>query len=630
MGKEKIISSEGFPQPLGTSKQNDIVNFAVYAPDSEKLELGIFAKGEKNPLEQFPMHKTEEVWHIALQHLPSDAYYAYNITGNWALDPYAKQLDLSKKWGENIRPILGKIEPETHFDWQGDQPLQLPPSSIAIYEMHVRGFTQDPSSKVKHPGTFLGVIEKIPHLERLGINAIELLPIFAFDETLNPLKNPLDDQPLCNYWGYSTLNFFSPMAPYGTIAEFKTMVRALHKAGIEVYLDVVYNHVGSDSFSLLANREYFILDANQGHTNFTGCGNTINCNHPKTIEFIIDSLTYWVEEMHVDGFRFDLASIFCRGHNGEILDHPPILTAIEECCALQKTKLIAEPWDCGGLYQVGSFPSAQFAEWNGKYRDIARRFIKGEDGLAGAFANILCGSSDLYQQTKKPYQSINFITAHDGFTMQDLVSYNEKHNEANGEENRDGNGFPNSWNCGVEGETDDPQILSLRARQKRNFFMALAFSIGTPLFHMGDEYGHTRLGNNNAYSQDNRLNYFLWDEVKKEKEQVDFISYLLTLRKGYSLFDRESFLTNQDVSWHGIKPNKPNWNSRLIALSFHTKQSDLYLAFNASFEEAKLTLPNNQNWKRLIDTSLDDQSQVDLQSEYTLSSYSSLLLISTG
>ncbi|MDN3506235.1 MAG: isoamylase [Simkaniaceae bacterium] len=579
----------------------DGVHFAIYAPSAKEVTLGIFI-GER--LQEFPLTRSGDNWTTLVPDLPKNSLYAFRIEKEWILDPFAKELNRSATWGEKPKMLLGKVFPDTGFDWEGDRPLNLPFESLILYEMHIRGLTKDPSSKVARPGTFLGAIEKIPYLKELGVNAVELLPIFSFDETTP------------NYWGYSSENFFAPMAPYGTISEFKQMVKAFHKAGIEVILDVVYNHVGSDSFQ---KEVFFILDQNKEHTNYTGCGNTISCNKPHVIEFILASLCYYVTEMHVDGFRFDLASIFTRGPNGEVLENPPLISAIENCPALKNTKLIAEPWDCGGLYQVGSFPSPKFAEWNGQFRDHVRRFLKGSDQTAGPFASVMCGSANLYEGKKAPFQSINFVTAHDGFTLRDLVSYNEKHNEENGEENRDGNSFNESWNCGVEGETKDSVILRLREQQMRNFLLSLFMAIGTPMLLMGDEYGHSRQGNNNAYCLDNQKNYFLWGQ---NQERIDFVKRLIQLRKSLPLLQRKTFLTDKEITWH-----TPSWDGRLVAYSLHEKNTHLFLAFNANSEGAHLTLPKG-NWIRKIDTTLEKQSDKLITGDYYLPPHSSLMLLS--
>ena len=585
----KIRIKQGAPSPLGATPDEKGTNFAVYSSQADSVTLGLFPPGKSDPKMEVALYQTESIWHAHVKGIPKNFTYAYKIGDTWVQDPYPRQ-----------------IAPSPPFDWKGDQPLNLPFENSIIYEMHVRGFTQDPTSHVQHPGTFLGLIEKIPYLQKLGINAVELLPVFEFDETTG------------NYWGYSTSHFFAPLARYGTLHDFKKMVKALHKAGIEIILDVVYNHVGTDAFEILDKPSYFLLDNDQNHTNYTGCGNTVHCNHPQVIDLILASLRYWVLEMHVDGFRFDLASIFCRGANGEVLDNPPIIQAILDDPDLAQTKLIAEPWDCGGLYQVGSFPGqGRFAEWNAKFRDVTRRFLKGTDGQAGAFASVMVGSHDLYQGGA-PFQSINFVTAHDGFTLYDLVSYNEKHNEENGEENRDGNDWNDSWNCGVEGPTDDPEILDLRQKQMRNFLLALTMSIGTPMFLMGDEYGHTRDGNNNPHCQDNRKNYFLWDLV----EQHSFLQKLLTIRKKSKQLHRTTFPSGSDIIWH-----TPDWGdeSRFIAYTLKGPNHDLFIAFNANFRSTLITLPKGKPWKRIVETSSDDLSEQILGRKHHLDPYTSLL-----
>jgi isoamylase len=618
----RLQISPGRGAPLGVSHLNGGANFALYFENAKEVVLGLFSSEESEPHLTIVLdphiHYSAGVWHIRVDHLPKMAYYAFQVDGKWIPDPFAKELNSSRVWGKVNKPLLGKVYPSSEFDWKGDQPLRLPRNELIIYEMHVRGFTNDPSSHVEHPGTFLGVIDKIPYLKELGINAVELLPIFEFNETDGS-----------NYWGYSTVHYFAPMARYGTPNEFKEMVAALHSAGIEILLDVVYNHVADPS---ALPSSFFILDDKGRHTNYTGCGNTVHCNDPAALHWILSSLRYWVEEMHVDGFRFDLASIFCRGQKGGVLEKPPLIEALLEDPLLKQATLIAEPWDCAGLYQVGQFPGGiDFAEWNGQLRDSLRRFVKGTDGQVSAFASALCGSFELFR-SKSPSCSINFVTSHDGFTLHDLVSYNHKHNEENGEENRDGSDSNESWNCGVEGETDDPAILALRERQMRNFLLALFFSRGVPMLQMGDEYGHTRMGNNNAYCQDNKKSYFLWDELKKHSNRFNYTKKLISIRKTLTQYQREHFPTNQDIIWHGHRPNQPNWSpsSRFVACTLKGER-EIYLAFNAHYEEANLILPKCSNgaaWKRIIDTSCADGEESFLTgNEYTLGPHSSLLLM---
>ncbi len=616
-----IISSSGSPTPLGANSDGNGVNFALFSSFAKKITLGLFSKDDPTPFFEIPLKNSNSVWHVHLKNLPQNIFYAYKIGDNWVLDPYAKELNTSTTWAAKPKPVLGKVFPNTAFDWGADTPLHLPFEELIIYEMHIRSFTQDKSASVQNPGTFLGLIERIPHLKNLGINAVELLPIFEFQE---------QSDHGCNYWGYSTRNFFSPMARYGTIHDFKTMVKALHEEGIEVILDVVFNHIGESSFTQIDKETYFILNDKKEHTNYTGCGNTVNCNDPTVIELILSSLCYFVLEMHVDGFRFDLASIFYRNGAGEVLKHPPLIHAINENPILSKTKLIAEAWDSAGLYQVGSFDN-RFAEWNGQFRDITRRFLKGSDGQAGAFASVMSGSEDLYGNGRSPYHSINFITAHDGFSLRDLVSYNNKHNEANNEENKDGNDCNESWNCGVEGPTDDPTIISLRERQIRNFLTALALSIGTPMFLMGDEYGHTRDGNNNTYCQDNEKNYFLWHELHQNEGLHELFQQLIDIRKNTPALQRTTFPTHEDIIWHGHNPNAPDWSpeARFIAYTLQGHEHNLYIAFNAHFEPANLTLPppfNGKKWKRLIDTALIDAPQEELDQDYYLAPHAALVL----
>jgi len=449
----------------------------------------------------------------------------------------------------------------------------MKPNELIIYEAHVRGFTIH--SDVKHPGTFLGFIEKIPYLLDLGINAVELMPIFDF-------KPP-------NYWGYQPVSWLKPHPSYGTVDEFKTLVRELHQHGIEVILDVVYNHTEKGVFP----SEYYLKH------DYTGCGNTVNTNHPEVQKLILESLRFWSEECGVDGFRFDLASVFTRGTDGHVLDHPPIVEKISKL----NVKLIAEAWDATGLYQLNFFPKfGPWSEWNGVYRDIVRRFIKGTDGKAGRFANAMSGSEVVYATTKTPTTSINFVTAHDGFCLRDLVSYQQKHNEANGEGNRDGTDQNDNWNCGAEGNTDDPEILALRERQMRNFWMALLLAQGVPMILMGDEYGHTRHGNNNPYNQDNETNWFLWDRCRENEAMRNFVKRLIAFRKQHPELHRDRFLTSHDVTWHGQKVGHANWagNSRFVAWSTSEKPR-LYVAFNAGFEGVRVELPEGR-WELVVHT----------------------------
>ncbi len=646
---QSIQIEEGSPSPLGVSKSTAGLNFSLFSHHAEKVTLFLFEPGAANAFFEFSFdpisHRTGWIWHVVFKNLPShELEYAYRIDGPnedpknrfnphiLLSDPYAKSLSTLCQWGaaddaQIGRFARGKVIVEATFDWEGDRSPVIAPEELIIYEMHVRCFTQHPSSHVKHPGTFLGIIEKIPYLKSLGINAVELMPLFEFDECENHNKNPKTHETLKNLWGYATINFFAPMNRFctcqswtGSLDEFRMLVKELHKNGILVILDVVYNHTGEGriegpcySFRGIDNQAYYLADASGKYLDFTGTGNTFNANHPIVSRLIIDSLRYWVEEMHVDGFRFDLASCLTRDETGKPLLMPPVIHLITHDPVLKNTLLIAEAWDAGGLFQVGTFPGeGKWAEWNGKYRDDVRRFIKGTDGYAGAFANVMCGSQTLYGKSLKPFHSINFVTAHDGFTLKDLVSYQQKHNEENGEGNRDGNDSNDSWNCGEEGPSTNTHVIIIREQQMRNLHIALMFSIGTPMVLMGDEYAHTRHGNNNTYCQDNELSWFLWDELEKNKGFSRFYRLVIQFRKNHKVFQRKKYLTESDIDWHSQKPLHPDWHSenRFVAYTLKDTASEqhLYIAFNAEFKAADVQLPSpptGKNWYRVIDTSLE-------------------------
>lgn len=627
----KYETMRGVPSPLGLTQKENGANFAIFSKQAKQMTLLLFTEGKPSPFAEIPLNpkvnKTGYIWHIKLSNLPQAFNYGWVIDSSKKvlLDPYAKELNTTHEWRDEFyssHPILGKSSIPTQFEWGNDSPPQIPMQDLVIYEMHVRGFTQDHSSHVKNPGRFGGIIEKIPYLKELGINAVELLPIFAFDECDNPNKNPANGKKLCNYWGYSTINFFSPTNRYvvnSAINEFKALVRELHKNRIEVILDVVYNHTGEGnekgrtfSFRGIDNSAYYILDPDGHYLNFSGCGNTFNCNHPIVTEFIIDSLRYWASEMHVDGFRFDLASILTRDTNGHPINNPPVIAAICQDPILANCKLIAEAWDAAGLYQVGSFPSyGRFAEWNGKYRDAVRKFIKGSDGVVGEFAGAVSGSQNLYGHDRKPYHSVNFVTAHDGFSLRDLVSYNNKHNDENGENNQDGTNDNESWNCGVEGETDNLKIIQFRQRQMKNFHTALMVSLGTPMILMGDEYGHSNRGNNNMWCHD-APNWFNWDKIEKESDFHRFYRLMIYFRKKQQLLRRTEFLTPQDVEWHGHQPLMADWSGTSRFLGYTLKDlvsnQHLYIAFNAASTRPSVQLPDpppHKKWYRIVDTNLE-------------------------
>jgi len=665
-----IEIAAGKPQPFGATIKGERINFAINSGNATTMTLCIFHPGEAKPFLEVDLndkeHRTGHVWHVEVGPLPHDVEYGYRVQNeilhplNLVIDPYAKMLVTSKQWGNHSDvahlgaigfPCRCKVLVPQPFDWEGIEHPFLPIEDLIIYEMHVRGFTQHPSSEVKHPGTFLGMIEKIPYLLDLGVNAVELLPIFEFNENEYKKANPKTQEPLYNYWGYSTVNFFVPMNRYAhedAITEFKTLVKELHRHGIEIILDVVYNHTHegglggpAQSFKALDEEVYYLINGGGYYLNYSGCGNTFNTNHPAVQELILQSLRYWVTEMHIDGFRFDLASVFSRHTNGEPIDRAPIIKAISTDPLLADTKLIAEAWDAAGLYQVGAFGNgnARWTEWNGRYRDNVRCFIKGTPGEASHFATRLSGSQDMYGDHRKPTNSINFITSHDGFSLHDLVSYNHKHNLANGEDNRDGANNNDSWNCGKEGNTTKNSVLQLRQRQMRNFLMALLLSQGVPMFHMGDEYGHTKEGNNNTWCQDNSLNWFLWEQLDTNSDFSRFTKKMIRFRHDHPILCRKLFLTDHDIEWHGITPHKPNWDyeSRFVAFSLKDKETnnDLYVAFNAHHLPLMITLPSageGRRWYSIVNTALappydySDEPILMLTSIMRMISHSAIIL----
>lgn len=670
----------GASHPLGASLAENGINFALFSQHATSVSLCLYLDPSNTevPTEVIEVkHRTGNTWHVLVEGLPMrGVLYGYRVDGpkGWEkghrfdgekvlLDPYAKLVEGRRVFGDSnqkLAPFFGTYDfSRDSFDWgEHYAPPGLPEKDLVVYEMNVRGFTRDESSGVSPGlrGSYLGLIEKIPHLVELGVNAVELLPVFEYDEfEFQRRKNPRDH--MINTWGYSTLNFFAPMSRYASNGggasaaslEFKQMVRALHNAGIEVILDVVYNHTNEaddehpylTSFRGIDNLVYYMVDLNSyvQLSNYGGCGNTFNCNHPVVMELILESLRHWVTEYHVDGFRFDLASILCRGTDGQPLSSPPLIKAITHDPILKDRKLIAEPWDCGGLYLVGRFPNwDKWAEWNGKYRDDVRRFIRGDAGVKGAFATRLSGSADLYHNhNRKPYHSINFVIAHDGFTLYDLVAYNMKHNAANGEGGQDGSNDNLSWNCGVEGETEDYGVKAIRSRQMKNFHLALVVSQGTPMMLMGDEYAHTRLGNNNSYGHDTNLNWFQWKELEvKRNAQFRFFAKTIQFRKEHPLLGRESFLNESDVTWH--ERDWGNADSRLLAFTLHQGSlggGDLYVAFNSHNTGVQVHVPSpphGKAWFRLVDTNLpspddfwDGKGQVRIDHYYELAPFSSVV-----
>ena len=645
--------------PLGATVYPGGVNFCLFSKHAERVELLLFDQADDpHPAQVFsltaPFHRTANYWHIFVPGLGHGQVYAYRVYGPFAperghrfdgskvlLDPYARLVvgwerydrEAARRPGDNCAVALrGVVVDPERYDWEGDVPLEIPYARTIIYEMHVKGFTAHANSGVSPAkrGTYAGVIEKIPYLQSLGVTAVELMPIHEFDEQ--------DARPgLANYWGYSTLAFFAPHRAYsadqslfGPVNEFRDMVKALHRAGIEVILDVVFNHTAEGnhegptlSFRGIENQAYYILETLNPafYANYSGCGNTVKANHEIVGRLILDSLRYWVDVMHVDGFRFDLASILSRSKTGSPLADPPLPWLIESDPVLAGTKIIAEAWDAAGLYQVGSFIGERFAEWNGPFRDDVRRFVKGDRGMLGWLAARLLGSPDLYRDPHRiPNRTINFVTCHDGFTLYDLVSYNHKHNEANGEQNRDGSNDNYSWNCGWEGPTDDPEISALRVKQMKNFLVILALAQGTPMILMGDEVCRTQRGNNNAYCQDNEISWFDWDGVTRHREMLTFWQKLLHWMQSLRLFEQETrfkvesypvhrHVQHPYVVWHGTELGKQGWHEDGHALAlemvYPSAGEHLYIILNSYWESLPFTLPP-YHWQRLLDTHLPE------------------------
>jgi glycogen operon protein len=650
----------GSTHPLGTTLDKDGVNFSIFSQHATSVELLLFDRhDDPEPIQIIQLdpeiNKTFCIWHIYVRGLKADTAYAYRLDGPQDLhgaghrfnknkvliDPYAKSIS-NALW--NRKDALGSKDNLTSsmrsvaidisdYDWEGDRPLNRPMRETIIYEMHVGGFSKSPSSGCKHSGTFYGVIEKIPYLKELGITAVELLPVFDFDE--KGFIREVDGKVLKDYWGYNPHSFFAPEISYcafpterNPINEFRDMVKALHKVGIEVILDVVFNHTseGSDedliiNFKGLDNSVYYHLAPfdKQYYMDYSGCGNTFNCNHPMVEKLIVDCLEFWVKEMHVDGFRFDEGSILARGQDGVPMAYPPVVWHIETSETLADTKIIAEAWDAAGLYQIGYFPGYRWAEWNGRFRDDIRRFVKGDPGLAGAAASRIAGSADIYQRhSHLPINSVNFITCHDGFTLNDLVSYNYKHNEANGEDNRDGVNDNLSWNCGVEGNTEDPEIDALRRRQIKNFAAILLLSQGVPMFLAGDEVRRTQNGNNNAYCQDNEIGWFDWGLVEKNADIFRFFKLMIEFRKCYChpALHRRHFFSGKvnerglaDISWHGCKLLSPGWdnpNSRALAFTLGGFEgaADIHVMLNMYWKELnfEIAFVEGREWYKVVNT----------------------------
>ena len=666
MGEEAVMNSvgnAGHSWPLGATVVDGGINFSVFSRSATGVELLLFDReDDARPARMMRLdpaaNRTYHYWHVCVPDIRPGQLYGYRVAGPYdpangmrfdpakvLLDPYGRGVvvpknysrDAARQAGDNAAIAMKSVVVDVHtYDWEGDTPLQRPSSRTIVYEMHVRGFTRHPSSGVaeKRRGTFAGVIEKIPYLQQLGITAVELMPVFQFD--------PQDAPPgRVNYWGYAPVSFFAPHQGYssrreglGPANEFRDVVKALHRAGIEVILDVVFNHTAEGnhdgptlSFRGFDNTTYYILEQDRSrYANYSGTGNTLNANHPIVRRMILDSLRYWVKEMHVDGFRFDLAAILERDESGQLMPNPPVLWDIESDPELAGTKLIAEAWDAAGLYEVGSFIGDSWKEWNGRFRDDVRRFFRGEENSVGPFADRLLGSPAIYgHEEREAEQSVNFVTCHDGFTLNDLVSYDHTHNEANGEDNRDGTNDNRSWNCGVEGPTDDPGVEKLRNRQVKNFLTVTMLSVGMPMLLMGDEVRRTQRGNNNAYCQDNETSWFDWTFLAKHADVHRFVTLLnarRVLRDPEPERQRVSLnqlLRGVNLSWHGVKLNQPDWGkaSHSIAFTVEIRGEKLlfYVILNAywqplDFELPRLDSAGENPWWRWIDTALDSPHDI--------------------
>ncbi len=653
----------GRSSPIGATVVDGGVNFSVFSRNGSAVELLLFEReDDPQPARIIPLNpqtnRTYHYWHAFVPGVGSGQIYGYRAHGPFQpadglrfdaakilLDPYGRGVVLPRNYsreagrrpGDNCGTAMKSVvlDPSA-YDWNGDAPLRHPSSRTIVYEMHMRGFTRHPSSGLEDNlrGTYAGLIQKIPYLKQLGVTAVEFMPVFQFD--------PQDCPPgKTNYWGYAPVSFFAPHLAYssrqdppGPVDEFRDMVKALHRAGIEILLDVVFNHTAEGdhtgptmSLRGLDNSIYYILEQDRArYANYSGTGNTLNANHPIVRRLILDSLRYWVQEMHVDGFRFDLASILARGPSGEVLPTPPVLWDIESDPVLADTKLIAEAWDAAGLYQVGSFIGDSWKEWNGRFRDDLRSFFRGEQGSAARLADRLVGSPEIYgHKEREVEQSVNFVTCHDGFTLNDLVSYDQKHNEQNGEGNRDGANDNRSWNCGVEGPTEDPAVEKLRNRQVKNFLAVTILSLGMPMLLMGDEMRRSQRGNNNAYCQDNETSWFDWTLVDKHADLHRFVKLVLARRslrpteperQGVSL---NQLLRRANKAWHGTRLNQPDWTNQSHSLALGaevwTENLFFHLILNAYWEPLEFELPaeteaGGNPWRRWIDTSLESPQDI--------------------
>jgi glycogen operon protein len=671
----------GVPLPLGARRRGDGVNFALFSRHATGVRLDLFERASdavpsRTIILDPERNKTGDIWHVWLAGIPRGQLYGFRLTGPYApgeghrfnpnkllIDPYAtalssardltdargydpssSELDLSFSETDDAAQVPKSAVTYDDFDWQGDQPLRQPWTSTVIYELHVRGFTMHPSARVRFPGTFRGLTEKVAHLKELGVTAIELMPVIETGQST-----------AVNYWGYDPINFFAPRSAYASVAEaggplleLKEMVRLLHNHGLEVILDVVFNHTveGNELGPTLCFRGvdnavyYHLKDDKRYYRDYTGVGQTVNAAHPFVRDVVLDALRYWVIEAHVDGFRFDLASVLGRDAQGRVVADAPLLERIAEDPILRDTKLIAEAWDAAGAYQVGGFSQRRWAEWNGHFRDDVRRFWRGDSGMLGRFASRLAGSADIYGMSGKgPESSINFVTCHDGFTLADLVSYERKHNEANGHGNRDGADENFSANYGLEGSTDDAAIGMLRERQQKNLLLTLAVSRGVPMLLAGDELGRTQQGNNNAYCQDNATSWLDWSLLERNAELFRFLRNVLAFRRAHPVLRREAFYTEREARWFAPGGGSPDWfdsSARGLALLAQPDDgSALYLAFNAAADDQQFVLPrpsSGQRWHVAVDTGrplLDPEHEsLAPQDSYALLARSSAVLVS--
>ena len=696
--------SPGYSHPLGSTPDQDGVNFSLFAEFATSVELLLFDNhDDPEPILTIQLdpnkHQTFRFWHIHISSIGPGIHYAYRVDGEHDLngrgdrynpskvliDPYARG-NTNALWdrgaaclpGDNINTAMRSVVIDTSdYDWEGDMPLKRPMNETIVYEMHVRGFTKSATSAVTHSGTFAGVIEKIPYLQALGITAVELNPVFDFDEKEVKQMSPSGEH-LTNYWGYDPLSYFAPENSYCEspetgqhISEFRDMVKALHKAGIEVILDVVFNHTSEGdhrgptiNLKGLANDAYYILSPQdrQYYMNYSGCGNTLNTNHPITSKLVVEALQFWVTDMHVDGFRFDEATILSRDRDGSPMAYPPVIWQIELSEVLADTKVIAEAWDAAGLYEIGYFPGYRWAEWNGRYRDAIRSFVKGDMGykdgktVVANAADVIAGSANIFQWNGGlPINSINFLTAHDGFTLNDLVSYNGKHNDANGEGNQDGIDENLSWNCGIEGATDNPWVEQLRVQQIKNFCAILMVSQGIPMFVAGDEVRRTQQGNNNAYCQDNEINWFDWTLTVKNQGVLRFFQKMIAFRRSLHSLQRNRFFTGEvnqrglpDIGWHGCQCNQPGWYDPAcrvlgftlgsIATPESSEDTDLFVILNMDWQELDFEVPllADRKWYKVADTSMpspqdfaeDGEEEVITQNTYHVQSHSVVIFVS--